>query len=377
MIKNLDFESIRPYKDSEIQEVLERLKNEATFLELIKFIYPDFPLQEFLNKLSQISSIKDFQHEVIYPYVKEILKNTTKGVFSSGLENLDPNQSYLFISNHRDIVLDSAILNILFVEQGFETTEIAIGDNLLIYPWITDLVKLNKTFIVKRNAPVRQMLANSKLLSAYIRHAISERNQGIWIAQREGRSKDGDDRTQVSLLKMLNMSGEKDFAQNVSDLNIVPVSISYEYDPCDYLKALEFLYKRDNPDYHKTQSDDLKHMGAGLNGRKGRVHFAFGTPLKKELQPLNDIPKNDQFQALAELIDDQIHNNYKLWPGNFVSHDIIANDNHFAHKYTAEEKDTFLAYINEHLSRIEGDRDFLYHSLMEMYANPVKNFYNE
>ncbi|MBK3516511.1 1-acyl-sn-glycerol-3-phosphate acyltransferase [Carboxylicivirga marina] len=375
MGKELNFDSIRPYKDEEIHEVFERLINEVNFLELIKFLYPNFSTEQFLKKLLSIQSIREFQTEVIYPYVKEVLRTTTKGISHSGLDKLDPNGHYLFISNHRDIVLDSAILNILMVENGFSTTEIAIGDNLLIYPWITDLVKLNKSFIVQRNLPVRQMMESTQRLSAYIRQTLTERNQSIWIAQREGRSKDGDDRTQVSLLKMLNMSGNGDFAKNFKEIKIVPLSISYEYDPCDYLKALEFQMKRDNPEYKKTQADDLKHMGAGLRGRKGRVHFGFGDPIDTELSGLADLSKNDQLQALAETIDNQIHNNYKFYPGNFIADDLFTNHTRHITKYTDEDKSTFLAYLDEHLSRIDGDKEFLHSALLEMYANPVKNFY--
>jgi len=376
MITELNFESIRPYNDDEIHEVFERLVKEAYFLELIKFLYPNFSTEQFLNKLLTIQSIREFQTEVIYPYVKEVLRTTTKGITHSGIENLDPNQHYLFISNHRDIVLDSAILNILMVENGFNTTEIAIGDNLLIYPWITDLVKLNRSFIVQRNLPVRQLMESTKRLSAYIRQTLVERNQSIWIAQREGRSKDGDDRTQVSLLKMLNISGNGSFAKSFGEINIVPLSISYEYDPCDYLKALEFQMKRDNTEYKKTQADDLKHMGAGLRGRKGRVHFGFGTPIKAaDIAHLDSLDRNDQLQGLAEHIDAQIHNNYKFFPGNFIADDLFTNHSRHTDKYTAEDKSTFLAYLDEHLSRIDGDKEFLHNCLLEMYANPVKNFF--
>ena len=375
MTTELNFDSIRPYKDEEIHEVFERLINEVSFLELIKFLYPNFSTEQFLKKLLSIQSINQFQTEVIYPYVKEVLRTTTKGITHSGIDKLDPNGHYLFISNHRDIVLDSAILNILMVENKFNTTEIAIGDNLLIYPWITDLVKLNKSFIVQRNLPVRQMMESTKRLSTYIRETLTKRNQSIWIAQREGRSKDGDDRTQVSLLKMLNMSGNGNFADNFGEINIVPVSISYEYDPCDYLKALEFQMKRDDSEYKKSQADDLKHMGAGLRGRKGRVHFGFGTPIKKELKDLDSMAKNDQLQGLAELIDTQIHNNYKFYPGNFIADDLFTDHQRHIDKYTNEDKSTFLAYLDEHLSRIEGDKDFLHNTLLEMYGNPVKNFY--
>ena len=373
-----DFESIRPYNDSEIHEVFERMKQEKPFLKLIDYMFPNLKTKDILDKLLSINSINQFQTEIIISFAKEVIRNTTKGVTQKGLEDLSPSKNYLFISNHRDIVLDPAILNVLLVKNGFETFEIAIGDNLLIFPWITDLVKLNKTFIVRRNLPGRQMLESSTTLSHYIRHTISERKQNIWLAQREGRSKDGDDKTQISLLKMLNISGEGTTDKNFEQLNIVPVSISYEYDPCDYLKAREFLQKRENPDFSKTQEDDLRHMRTGISGRKGRIHVTFGNPINKALPKLTEEPnKNEQFQLLAEIIDEQIHNSYKLWPGNFIALDVLENNIHFSDKYTNEDKKTFINYIEDHLSRIEGDEQFLRNTLLEMYANPVRNFYKE
>ena len=379
MTKKYDFESIRPYNDSEIHEVFERLKQEKTFLKLVQFLFTKIPLDDIINKMLNIYSINQFQTEIMHSFVREIIINTSDGVTVSGIDKLSPDEHYLFISNHRDIVLDPALLNILLVENGFETCEIAIGDNLLIFPWITDLVKLNKTFIVKRNLPGRQMLESSETLSHYIRYTITEKGQSIWIAQREGRSKDGDDRTQISLLKMLNISGEKSIPENFAQLNVVPVSISYEYDPCDYLKAYEFQLKRDNPDYKKTQADDLRHMREGLRGQKGRMHFSFGKPLKEELKALETTKnKNEQFKMIAELIDEQIHNSYKLWPGNFVAADIVNGNNAYADKYTEEEKKTFMDYIEEHTNKIEdGDKPFIKKMLLEMYANPVRNFYKE
>ena len=375
MAKELDFESIRPYKDHEIQQVFERLKNETSFLELIGFLYPELSPQRFIDGMMQIKSIRQFQQEVISPYIKQIIKTTTKEVTSEGLNELDPKESYLYISNHRDIVLDPAILNVIMFENNFDTTEIAIGDNLLIYPWITDLVKLNRTFIVKRNLPVRQMMESSTLLSEYIRHTITTIGHSIWIAQREGRSKDGNDRTQLSLLKMLNISGrDESVAENFKQLKIVPVSISYEYDPCDYLKAKEFQQKRDDPEFSKTQEDDLQHMGAGLRGRKGRVHFAFGQPINNELDILKDIEnKNEKIEFLAGLIDKHVHENYRLWPGNWVAWDMLNTTEEYSNMYSTEEKEIFLQYIEEHLERIEGDREFLRKTLLEMYANPVVN----
>lgn len=375
MVTDQDFDTIRPYRDHEIHDVFEELMKEKSFIELLKFLFPHIPINNFVQKLLAIKSVHEFQIDIIYPYIKEIIKNTTNGVTSEGLDKLDPNKSYIFISNHRDIVLDSAFLNILLHENGFDTTEIAIGDNLLIYPWITQLVKLNKSFIVRRNLPARQMLQSSKLLSEYMRHNITERKQSIWIAQREGRSKDGDDKTQTSLLKMINMSGKGSFSKNFRELNIVPISISYEYDPCDYLKAHEFLLKKTNPEYKKTQEDDLKHMGSGIKGRKGRVHFKAGTPISSEFNGIDKLDKNEQLNKLASFIDDQIHNDYKLWPGNFIAADIISKSNHFANKYTDEDLKKFNAYIDDHLSRVNADKDYIYSALMEMYSNPVKNFY--
>lgn len=373
--QQLNFESIRPYEDHEVQTVFNRLKNEESFLRLIGFLYPDSPPTLFLDSLKNVSTIRQFQEEVISAYVIDIIDKTTNGVTVEGLDNLNQDVAHLFISNHRDIILDPAILNVLLFKNGANTTEIAIGDNLLIYPWITDLVKLNRTFIVKRNLPLKQMLESSRLLSQYIRYTLTEKKHSIWIAQREGRSKDGNDRTQVSLLKMLNISGQESIMKNFKQLNIVPVSISYEFDPCDYLKAKEFQLKRDDPNYQKTKDDDLMHMGTGLRGRKGRVHFAFGKPLQEELNPIDALTvKNDQFSALAEIIDSHVHQNYKLWPSNYIAWDIFNNSRQYSDNYSDEEKAIFLEYVEDHISRIpEMDRDFIFNSLMEMYANPLEN----
>jgi len=373
-----EFESIRPYEDCEIQSVVNHLKSEESFLVLLKFLYPELAPDAVLDRVSKLTSIRQFQKEIISSYVRGVISSTSQGVTIEGLDNLLPNKPYLFISNHRDIILDPAILNVLLIENGFNTTEIAIGDNLLIHPWITDLVKLNRTFIVKRNLPVKQMLESSSLLSKYIRYTLTEKGNSIWIAQREGRSKDGNDRTQVSLLKMMNMSGTDSLIQNFVEMNIVPVSISYEYDPCDYLKSEEFLMKKKDSEYQKTKEDDLKHMGTGLRGRKGRIHFAFGQPITDELNTIEHLTvKNDQFTALAELIDKHIHLNYHLWSSNYIAWDMLNNSAEYQSFYTPEQKDFFLTYINEHESRLNytdsEDKEFIRTCLLEMYANPVEN----
>ena len=331
-----------------------------------------------MDKVSKMTTIRQFQNDIISDYIKVVIDNTSRGVTMEGLENLNPKDSYLYISNHRDILLDPAILNVVLVDNGFDTTEIAIGDNLLIFPWITDLVKLNRTFIVNRNLPIKQMLESSSRLSSYIRYKLTKKKTSIWIAQREWRSKDGNDRTQISLLKMLNISGTKTCVQNFKELKIVPVSISYERDPCDYLKSLEFLNKKKNREYQKTKEDDLKHMETGLKGRKERIHFHFGKPIIDEIDVIEHITnKNDRFTALAGLIDKHVHLNYKLWPGNYIAWDILNDKKEYSEKYTPEEKTIFMDYIDDHENRCKlktkKDKQFIRTSILEMYANPVEN----
>ena len=373
-----DFETIKPYEDSEIQEVFARLKKEESFQKLLRYLYPEYSNSFFMDKVSKMKSIKQFQDEIISDYVKVVIANTSKGVTIEGLNNLNPKDSYLYISNHRDIILDPAILNVILVDNGFDTTEVAIGDNLLIFPWITDLVKLNRTFIVNRNLPIKQMLESSSRLSNYIRYTLTKKNTSIWIAQREGRSKDGNDRTQISLLKMLNISGTKTCIQNFKQLKIVPVSISYERDPCDYLKSIEFLNKKRDNEFQKTDKDDLMNMGTGLKGNKERIHFFFGKPLADEINIIENITnRNERFSALADLIDRNIHLNYKLWPGNYIAWDILNGKKEYVRHYTKEEKNNFIEYIKERQSRCnqktKEESYFIKTCLLEMYANPVEN----
>lgn len=373
--QNAEFDEIRPFNDSEVSSVIEELCSEPYFVRMIPALFPSVPVEAVIEKLKSVKTVETFQTEFIIPFLNNIIRTATYGVTASGLDHLDKNQSYLFITNHRDIVLDSAFLNVKLHEAGFNTTEIGIGDNLLIYEWITDLVKLNKSFIVKRGLPVRQMMGASETLSAFIRDSITNQNQNIWLAQREGRSKDGNDQTQGSVIKMLNLSGKsQSVVENIKELNLVPVSISYEYDPCDYLKAYQYQQKRDNPEYKKSQREDLTHMSMGIYGKKGHVHFTFGTPIASEISKITDTNKNVQVQAIADIIDKQIHLNYKLWPGNYLAYDLLFGANKFADKYTDNDKQDFLHYINEHMSRLEdADKNFIYETILRMYANPVVN----
>jgi hypothetical protein len=374
MFTDSDFDAIRPYNDSEVVETIGRLIKEEAFIRFSQQLFPGFSKEMIVKALGKVKSIKDFQSNFIVRLAQHIIDHTTKGITIDGLENLDPKESYLFMSDHRDIILDSALLNVMLHNNGFETTEIAIGSNLLIQPWIADLVKLNKSFVVKRKVTVREMLTSSKVLSSYIWYALNTKKSSIWIAQREGRTKDGDDRTQPSLLKMLQMSNDMTFSEHFKKLRIVPVAISYEYEPCDALKAIEVYKKETDEGFKKSPKDDLRSMIIGMTNEKGRVNFSIGKPIVEILDVIEKIDDGrDKVKALADLIDYRIHKNYKLWPDNYIAFDIVNKSKEFAHKYTLEEKDLFLKHMEKKITCDEGDQLRLNQIYLEIYANPVKN----
>ena len=376
MSQQENFDKIRPFEDNEVSDVINQLVKVPYFIHILPRLFPNVPVDVMVEKLKQITSIAEFQDKCVIPFIKNLLTLTSKGLTVSGIENVNPQRNYLFISNHRDIVLDSALINTSLRDKGLNTSQIAIGDNLLIYEWITDLVKLNKSFLVLRNlSSVRQQMEASATLSAYIRMTIVDNKQNIWLAQREGRSKDGNDETQNSVLKMLNLSGKEDFVDNFAKLQILPVSISYEYDPCDYLKAFQFQLKRDNPAYKKSQNDDLEHMSIGIRGQKGGIHISFNKEITDvELRKLQADNKNAQIQELAKLIDHDVHNSYYLWPSNYIAFDELNNSSRFADKYTAEEKAAFDNRNEENIAKLgECDKEFVLKSIRTMYANPVIN----
>ena len=372
-----EFDDIRPFYDSEFHDKMKVLVTEPGFEHAVRYVLRDINYELFCQELLTIDNKKDFQLLVMRSFLEGLTQKTTKGLTGNNLDVLDKAKSYTFMSNHRDIVLDASLLNLLLIRNGIKTSEIAIGNNLLIYDWISDLVRLNKSFIVKRDVGVRQMLDAARQLSGYIHFAITKKNESVWIAQREGRSKDSDDRTQESLIKMLGISGEGDLINNLKEINIVPVSISYEYDPCDYLKAHEFLLKRDNPDFKKSQRDDLHSMEIGLLGFKGRVHFQISPCINDELDKLSAIDEKSELLAnILKVIDKAIHTNYKIYPGNYIAYDILDGQKRFADRYTNKDL-TFANYLNSQLAKIPDvtskDKDFLKERILSMYANPLKN----
>ena len=371
-----EFEEIRPYEDYEVEVVVKRLVREKNFLGFIKTIFPDFSLRTFINKLSNVKTISEFQQIFIYPIVQQVIKNSITSLTYSGIDNVQRDVPYIFVTNHRDIILDSALLNYILYKNGLETAEIAIGSNLLINKWISDLVKLNRTFIVKRNVPGRKLYHYSIILSKYIRYTITEKKRSIWISQREGRTKDGDDRTQISLIKMFNISGEKDWVSNYMEVNILPVTINYEFEPCDVEKVKEIYLRIKDENYSKSKLDDLNQMIGGLSVPKGRVHFTFGEPLNSKIPHLIRFPKKEFFKNLAKLVDTEIYKGYRLKPINYVAADLFFKNTDYSKFYTQEDKDFFLSMMNEKLSKIEGERRLLEDLFLQIYANPVKNYFS-
>ena len=372
------FDDIRPYYNDEAAPVIERLLDNPQFCAVLNYLFQGDKHKQVVQLMKSISNQRDFQHLIIKEFVFELLKRASSTAELTGLENVSKTTAYTYISNHRDIVLDVAILCSLLAEKGYETVEIAIGDNLLMSDWIKDMVRLNKSFLVKRSVTGRQMLEAAIHLSKYIHYTIGDKNQSIWIAQREGRAKDSNDRTQESVLKMLSMGGNKNFLKSLMEINLIPLTFSYEYDPCDYLKAKEFQQKRDNPDFKKSQADDLLNMKTGLFGYKGRIHLQVGKPINPALEKLDDsLRRNELTTQVASIIDKAIFMNYKFFPINYIAYDRLWGNNFFGDKYSKEDAVNVENYFQKQLDKIDlPDKDipYLMERIEEMYANPLKNF---
>lgn len=381
---NPDFDRIRPFHQEELPEVYERLLADPQFRVVIDNVFKGVPFDVLAAKLRGCKTTFDFQLIFCYAFIKDLLSKVSTGC-DMNVDSIDITRRYTFVSNHRDIVLDSALLDVMLIDAGFKTTcEIAIGDNLLAAPWIKDLVRLNKSFIVERSAGIREMLANSKRMGEYMHYVIAEKNDNIWIAQREGRAKDSDDRTQPSILKMMAMGGEGSIVERLKQLHIVPLSISYEYDPCDYLKAAEFQLKRDVEGWKKTKADDVMSMKTGIMGYKGAVHYHCSPCIDDFLDTLPaDTPKTDVFDIVAREMDRRIHLGYRLYAVNYIAADLLdelANATgcspQYTDRYTSEQRAQFENYVASRIALIDipdKDEAFLRERILTMYANPTIN----
>ncbi len=376
-----DYSDIKYYEDDELKSALDRVIKEPTFDKICKFVEPDITKEKVVETLLSYKTIKEFQVNFILKVIKKLIRRSITNLTSSNANNFSSNSTdkYLFISNHRNIVMDASLINHELhtaFNKDFESTAIAIGNNLLGIPWVKDMARLNKSFVVIRDASVQQMLENSIKLSNYMRSLISEEKSSVWLAQREGRAKNGNDMTQPGLLKMLQMSGPKDFVENYSQLHIVPVAISYENDPCISDKVNELCAIEVDGKFEKGPLDDFNSMYNGLMGFKGRVHIDYGKEITEDILRKIDEEaprKNDKIKALAEYIDSFIYSNYKLWPKNYIATDFINKNKQFESFYTAEDKDHFVKLMADKLKDIKYADELKESIFLKMWATPVKN----
>ena len=369
-----------PYRGEQFIAALNRLVNDPGFEHAVRYVMPDVDYPEFVKSLLQVRDQNEFQTKVMGHFLEMLAASTTRGLSMDGEDNCEPGVSYTFISNHRDIVLDPSFLNLGFIRLGKPVTQVAIGNNLLIYEWIADLVKVNRSFIVKRDAKIVQALEAAKQLSAYIHFTISKLKESVWIAQREGRAKDSNDLTQESLIKMLALAGdEADIMERLMAITLMPVSISSEFDPNDYLKAREFLLKRRDPQFKKSQRDDLFSMETGLLSNKGRVHFRICKCINNELAQLESKDRSEIIRRTCNLIDRAIHCGYRIYPCNYIAYDEINDTDRFSGEYTDDDLNQFNEYIDRQLDRVEVDdvtpdeRAYMRRMILTMYANPLTN----
>jgi 1-acyl-sn-glycerol-3-phosphate acyltransferase len=372
-IKMQKFDSIRPFYDTEVNDALSDVIQHPMMKALMNFSFPDVADEVWKEQLKRTHSIRDFQCNFIYQSARKILEKSSEGLTTSGFEHLEKNTSYLFISNHRDILLDTTLLNATLFEHGLVMTASAIGDNLVQKSFLKILAKLNRNFLVLRGLSPREMLQSSKLLSEYIKQLLLHENRSVWIAQREGRTKDGNDATNPGVLKMLGMASEdKNVMEYFKKIKIVPVSISYEYDPTDVLKMPQLMAEANNEIYVKEKNEDFQNILSGVLGQKKRIHIHIGKVIDSEIDTIvaNEENANKQVLALAQTIDDAILTNYKLWPTNFIAYDILHKTNQYSHLYTENEKSLFERRLE---MRIDHDNPVLLEGFLSMYSNPVVN----
>jgi len=367
------FDSIRPFYDTEVNDALRKVAHDPMMKAVMNFTFPEMEDEEWRQQLYKTHSIRDFQINFIYHAINMVLSKTSEGLTTSGFENLKANTSYLFISNHRDIILDTSLLNFSLYKNGFKMTTSAIGDNLVKNPFLLTLSRVTRNFIVKRGLPSRELLESSRLMSEFIKDSILHENRSVWMAQREGRTKDGNDATHKGVLKMIAMA--KDGLTEMEyfkQLKIVPVSISYGLDPTDVLKMPELMARSRTETYVKNPNEDFISLRSGIMGQKKGIHIHVGKVLEQEIDEIiEQHPSvNKQLQALAEAIDEAIHANYRLWPTNYIAHDLLHHSNQFRDQYSEKDKEEFVKRFTE---GVDTSDEVAVKNFLAMYANPVTN----
>lgn len=368
------YDNMRPYRDDEIPAAMRRIINHQFFPLLASYVFPDTNIEDIKEKFLTFETIQDFQENIMYYVNKQILKRSIKSFTFSGLENLHKDKSYLFVSNHRDIMLDAALLQQVLFENNFKVCEITFGANLMSNDLIIDIGKSNKMFKVERGAKTaKEFYKSSEELSSYIRYVITEKNDSVWIAQRNGRTKNGNDVTDQGIISMFCVSKANDKVTALAELNIVPVSVSYEWEPCDILKALELIESKSGQ-YTKKPGEDINSILTGITQYKGNVHFSFCKPIgRDELEEIYSKERNRYNKAVAELIDKRVYSGYKLFPNNYIAFDLKHKKEEFSHKYTPQQKEEFIAHLNKLENYPDKSLLELQSILINIYATPVEN----
>jgi len=376
-IKITDFyDEFRPYNEKESLEAVKRISANKRFKQLIHYFFPALNDAGYIQLMNSVQSINDFQMKIMHQITDKVIENTITELSVSGLKNIEKDKHYVFISNHRDIVLDATLFEYLLADNGFRTTEITFGNNLMEDPLVFDIGKTNKMFKVYRKGTPKELLKKTLQLSEYIRYTVFNKKESVWIAQRGGRTKNGDDKTHSGILKMLNASGTKSFEENIRELMIVPLSVSYEFEPNDHLKVKELLHKG-NSKYVKAEGEDINSIIDGTCSNKGGVHIAIGEPINSKLPVLETVSRtNNKVNKLGEIIDSEIYRNYYLFPNNYIAYDLLNHSVKFQEFYSEGKKEIFLKYKEEQLNKINNHSEDAEALFLNIYANPVINIQN-
>lgn len=372
MRHNPDFDDIRPYYEEEIPAAMQRIAASEFFPLLADFVFPHQSVESVREMVAGLKTTDDFQRRVMYPANEQILKRTTDSFTVTGFDRITPAQPYLFVSNHRDIMLDASLLQYALVGRGHATAQITFGANLMRGQTVIDIGRANKMFRVERGGNMKDFYRSSLHLSHYIRYVLTECGESVWIAQRNGRTKNGIDRTDQGIVKMFCLSRRDDKIAALADLHIVPVAVSYEWESCDVLKALE-LYESQFAKYTKKPGEDLNSILTGITQRKGRVCFEICEPITEaDLAPFVPLTENEYHKAVAELIDRRILAAYHLFPNNYIAYDLRYGTSRYADHYTTEERTAFEQRLHGLLDYDTCDLDNLTDIFLGIYANPVR-----
>ena len=373
-MERMDFEDIRPYTDAEFKEAYYRLMEDPRFKDALRLCLQNYGVEDFRKDMERYQTIEEVQVEFDKRFLDVFLSQSTKGVFLSGIENLEEGKTYMFIGNHRDITLDPALLQYYFFIEKKKTSRIAMGDNLFTTPLLGEIAKLNKMIKVKRGGTMREKLVNFQKLAAYIQYSLFEDKESVWIAQRDGRTKDGNDFTKQGLLKMITMGNDKHLLETIRRMNITPLTVSYEYESCDKMKARELALSENGP-YVKEPGEDFNSIKQGIFGQKGRVALTIGHPLADELDQVpENLNNNDKLYYVCKLIDKQIYKNYVLYPNNYIAHDLMHQNQEYANHYTPEEKSKFEAYLQVQSQMSDVPEEKMRTNLLKIYSTPVDNY---